>query len=64
MSDEIIVIDPPSGWKYGFPKEVPESKVKSTNMKDLLIELGYPESEINLMGMHLHVRYWKKNERE
>jgi hypothetical protein len=39
------MIDPPSGWRFGFPKELPD------NVKDVmkwLVENGYPQSEIDL----------------
>jgi hypothetical protein len=35
------MIDPPGGWKYGFPKEVP-SPVPSDMMAWLVSE-GYPK---------------------
>jgi hypothetical protein len=37
------MIDPPNGWKYGFPKELP-SDVK--DVKAWLIKEGYPEKDI------------------
>lgn len=36
------MVDPPSGWKYGFPKELPADK----DYKELLLESGYPEKDI------------------
>jgi hypothetical protein len=43
----IIMIDPPKGWLYGFPKELPEG------VKDVykwLVENGYPQHIINNAG--------------
>jgi hypothetical protein len=40
----IKIIDPPSGWAYGFPKELPEGK----SYEELLRESGYPEQDIEL----------------
>ena len=37
------IIDPPSGWKYGFPKPIPD-EVK--DIKKWLVENGYPQEEI------------------
>jgi hypothetical protein len=37
-------IDPPGGWKYGFPKVLEEGK----SYKELLIESGYPEEDMEL----------------
>jgi len=38
-------IDPPDGWKYGFPKPIPDD-VK--NVKKWLVENGYPQKEIDV----------------
>ena len=35
------MIDPPSGWRYGFPKELPEDQ--RGRIIDWLIEQGYPK---------------------
>lgn len=39
-----IMVDPPSGWKYGFPCELKEGKT----YVELLKEKGYPEKDIEL----------------
>ena len=49
------MIDPPSGWKYGFPKELPEG-IKDT--KKWLVENGYPQHEIDSCGDYFYCRYW------
>jgi len=42
------IYDPPSGWKYGFPKAIPESvQSGEKTMRDWLLESGYPEEEID-----------------
>lgn len=51
----IKIIDPPSGWRYGFPKPIPED-VK--DIKTWLIDNGYPEKEIENMGESLTYRIW------
>lgn len=38
------LIDPPSGWKYGFPKELPENV---TDLRQWLIDNGYPEDQVD-----------------
>jgi hypothetical protein len=53
---KILIIDPPSGWKYGFPKELPEG-IKDTNK--WLVENGYPQHEIDSYGDHFYCRYWE-----
>lgn len=49
------MIDPPEGWRYGFPKEIPEH-VDDT--RKWLIENGYPEKEIEALGDYFFVRGW------
>jgi hypothetical protein len=51
------MIDPPSGWKYGFPKELPDD-VK--DFKQWLIDNGYPESEVDFAMKHC--RMWESGE--
>ena len=43
-----MVIDPPSGWKYGFPKHLPDGK----DYKELLRESGYPKEDIDFAMKH------------
>lgn len=50
------MIDPPSGWKYGFPKELPEG-VKS--IRSWLVKNGYPEFEIDKLGDHFFYKTWE-----
>lgn len=38
------IVDPPGGWKYGFPMELPEGK----SYEELLRENGYPEEDMEL----------------
>lgn len=53
-----MFIDPPSGWKYGFPKELPSDQVNRTT--EWMIEQGYPREEIDKMGEHFYCRYWEE----
>jgi len=49
-----LVIDPPEGWRYGFPKILDQRKEQS--LEDWLLEQGYPA---NMLTMALnHSRYW------
>jgi hypothetical protein len=52
------IIDPPSGWKYGFPKPIPEDRRKDSLV--WLVEQGYPQSEIDALGEHFYCRYWEQ----
>ena len=42
---KVLMIDPSSGWKYGFPKAVPEEidGCGSRKMREWLISEGLPE---------------------
>mgnify|MGYP003650429548 FL=1 len=52
-----LMIDPPSGWKYGFPKAKPDD---ATNTIAWLLSEGYPQSEIDKMGNTLFIRTWEE----
>jgi len=47
MKKIVKMIDPPSGWAFGFPKEIPEG---ITDVKGWLIKNGYPKEKIDLFG--------------
>lgn len=49
------MIDPPSGWRYGFPKVIPND-VK--DVRKWLVENGYPQSEIDSYGDYFYTRVW------
>jgi hypothetical protein len=52
-----ITIDPPSGWKYGFPKAVTQEQYKSiTNLKQWCIDNGYPKSEADIYGEYFYIQ--------
>lgn len=40
----MVTVDPPEGWRYGFPKELPKGK----DYAEFLRESGYPEKDIEL----------------
>jgi hypothetical protein len=53
------MIDPPSGWKYGFPKELPKG---TKDTLAWLVENGYPQKEIDKLGEHFYCSHWYKEE--
>jgi len=53
------MIDPPSGWRYGFPKEIPTDVIDT---KKWLVENGYPQEEIDRYGKYFSCRYWITND--
>lgn len=44
----VRIVDPPQGWRHGFPKELPEGK----DYGELLRESGYPEADMELAMMY------------
>ncbi len=53
---KVTIVDPPSGWKFGFPKVLPDG----IDYREFLISNGYPESDIELALKYS--RYWTENE--
>ena len=43
-----LLIDPPSGWRYGFPK--PYKNPGNKPLEEWLLENGYPQHEIDNSG--------------
>ena len=59
---EIYLVDPPYGWKYGFPKELPENYKNYTDneFNEWLIQNGYPKEEIDSFKNQFTYRIIKK----
>lgn len=55
----VLMIDPPSGWMFGFPKPIPKAAASPPHLEDWMIENGYPEALI-LDGMLQYCRFWTK----
>jgi hypothetical protein len=58
---KVLMIDPPSGWQYGFPKPVHEEFHILGSDFDLahwLISEGYPKKDIELALKYS--RYWEQ----
>jgi hypothetical protein len=56
LKAERLMVDPPNGWKYGFPKVLPKEHQHRT--LDWLVDNGYPRHEIDSLGKHFYCRYW------
>ena len=52
------MIDPPSGWKYGFPKPIPDDRISDQLV--WLVEEGYPQKEIDNLGEYFFCRTWEQ----
>ena len=50
------MVDPPAGWKYGFPKAIPDEIEDVTSW---LVEQGYPQEEIDKCGINFYCRFWE-----
>lgn len=60
MSKTVMMCDPPSGWKYGFPKPLPEDYPVDESIVPWLISEGYPQHEIDDCRDTFYCRYWEK----
>lgn len=55
--ENLILIDPPSGWKYGFPKVVTQEQYKSIkDLKQWCIDNGYSREEAKSYGDYFHIQ--------
>lgn len=52
---KVTMIDPPMGWKFGFPRVLPEDV---DNVLAWLVEQGYPQEVIDEHGKHFYCRQW------
>jgi len=59
---KVIMCDPPSGWKYGFPKPLTTDLHENESIVPWLLEQGYPQAEIDSCGDHFYCRYWEVDE--
>lgn len=60
MRKECLFIDPPSGWRYGFPKEAPEN-IREMGKEELhiwLVANGYPREEIDFVDGDITCRFF------
>lgn len=51
------IVDPPSGWLYGFPKVMPDGLDTEEKRIQWFLDNGYPQREID-MGSLNHCRFW------
>jgi len=52
-----FMIDPPSGWKWGFPREIPEEDLH--RIHEWLVGNGYPKRELDQYKGQVPYRVWK-----
>ena len=64
-----LVVDPPEGWRYGFPKSYgtfeDKAHPQSYQLPDnqWFLDQGYPQSLID-QGMLKHCRWWLHEEKD
>jgi len=61
---KILMCDPPMGWKYGFPKPMPDLYYEMGENFELemwLVSEGYPQEELFRLA-HVGCRYWEKED--
>ena len=58
----MIIVDPPSGWRFGFPKPIPKDRLQDVNT--WLVEQGYPQEIIDDFEGSLPCRFWDKPDEE
>jgi hypothetical protein len=59
---KVLMIDPPEGWKYGFPKPVPEeyhTLGDDFDLKRWLVDEGYPQQLTTWRWFRC--RFWEKD---
>ena len=54
-----LYVDPPDGWRYGFPKAVP--KDREADLFAWLAEQGYPKQWLNDRTV---LRCWREEEKK
>ena len=54
-SPTVMMIDPPSGWRYGFPREYDAGR--DGGMREFLLANGYPERDVDFALEHM--RAWE-----
>lgn len=50
------MVDPPSGWKYGFPKTYDETK--DGPFEQFLLNSGYPKKDVDFAMQY--IRCWEE----
>jgi hypothetical protein len=57
MPKKELIIDPPEGWKHGFPKIIPQEFL-GDKLGEWLIANGYPEEDLEFALKYS--RYWER----
>lgn len=61
MKKIVTMCDPPSGWKYGFPKQLPSYSFESREeFEEWLEDEDYPREEIDRWKDGVPCRYFRQ----
>lgn len=56
MFERETLIDPPSGWRFGFPKPLPKNfKEENFDLRQWFIDNDYPEEEVDFAIHHYRI---------
>lgn len=62
MKKTVTMCDPPSGWKWGFPKAMPDEALADGEFYKWLVSEGMPQKEVdywlNSSLGYMPVRMW------
>ena len=61
-----MMVDPDMGWRYGFPKRLPD-ELKGKDITEWLIQEGYPIIEIEKWNQalgYIPCRFWEEEVKE
>ena len=58
---KVTMFDPPEGWRYGFPKPIPQDCLDSEELfRIYLVNNKYPDSMLDLAIKYS--RYWETDD--
>lgn len=60
---KVLWIDPPEGWKHGFPREVPKG-IEADAINEWMIKVGYPRAKMEAYGEHFYCGMWYEEKDE
>lgn len=55
-NNKVLWIDPPEGWRYGFPRAVPEGI--EDGIHEWMIKVGYPKEKMEAYGESFYCGMW------
>jgi hypothetical protein len=55
-----VWVDPPAGWRFGFPAVWDSSE--EPNVVKWILDKGYPEELVKEYGEYFYVRQWEWKE--